>query len=106
VYGQIENTIHAFRWSEPKYRYDLMVCTETIEHLNDPDVVLEHTRDVANHLLLTTPNTENGHTENEEHVWEWDTDAVADMLVAAGWSNIRYHIIECDYYDYQLWLCS
>lgn len=84
---------------------DLLICSETIEHLDDPDAVLAAARHKFRHLLVTTPigETDDG---NREHLWGWDQDGVADMLGTAGWTTgHRVDLILADTYSYQLWWC-
>lgn len=83
---------------------DLFVCTETIEHVDDPDALLRAIRAKTTYLFLTTPHTENGH-DNPEHLWEWDRDGIGEMLVDAGFQNSVSRIHEAAYYDYQMWIC-
>jgi hypothetical protein len=64
---------------------DLYICTETIEHLDDPDLVLGMIREKTNWLLLSTPiDAWNDH--NEEHYWAWSRRGVEQMLAIAGFS--------------------
>ena len=97
--GTIEDTIKEL---EP---VNLFVCTETLEHLVDPQRTLAEIRAKTDWLVLSTPNTDNGH-ENGEHIWEWDADGVEELLIFAGFTNRRLTEIVCDYYTYQVWICS
>lgn len=81
VQGPIEETVEYLDDDS----VDLFVCSETIEHLADPDTVLKRIRAKAHRLLLSTPIGEHDPTLNPEHVWGWDVEAVCQMLVAAGW---------------------
>lgn len=83
---------------------DLFICTETLEHVNDPDELLRAIRAKTQYLFLTTPHTENGH-DNPEHIWEWDRDGIGEMLVAAGFTHNVSGIHRAEYYDYQMWVC-
>lgn len=69
---------------------DLYVCSETLEHLDDPDAFLSDLRPLAKRLLLTTPVGEST-DGNPEHYWGWDTDAVGAMLEAAGFTRVLSH---------------
>jgi hypothetical protein len=87
---------------------DMFVCSETVEHLVDPDAVLAKIGDVAQHLPLTTPCGEVG-DENPEPYWGWDAEAVHDMLTAAGWSTRSMELFtprSVRYYTFQVWSCS
>lgn len=64
---------------------DLLVCAETIEHLDDPDEVLAAARQRARLMVLSTP-IEAWEDRNVEHYWAWDREAVEAMAVAAGWT--------------------
>jgi 2-polyprenyl-3-methyl-5-hydroxy-6-metoxy-1,4-benzoquinol methylase len=103
VVGPIEETLdlHA---GGPQPLWDLFICTETIEHLADPDVVLRKIRERAKTLVLTTPVDE-ANDENWEHVWAWGTEDVHQMLNDAGWTAARFSVLPCDNYTYQLWCC-
>ena len=47
---------------------DLYICTETIEHLDDPDDVLRRIRAKSKMLILSTPIGELN-SNNPEHYW-------------------------------------
>lgn len=103
-HGPIEETINALRPN-----VDLFICSETIEHLDDPDHVLAAIRQRSRQLLLSTPIAEKT-TDNPEHYWGWDQKAVGEMLESAGWwpvlrtDLVFYRPDFC--YDYQIWLCE
>jgi hypothetical protein len=90
----------------------LFICSETIEHLDDPDAVLAAIRAKADALVLSTPLGETT-DRNPEHYWGWDTEGVGAMLAAAGWKTV----IQRDVHyvpepgenwmaaSYQLWGC-
>lgn len=102
--GPIEQTLQQLT------HVDLLICTETIEHLDDPDAVLALARDRAGSLLLSTPDG-NPDPGNEEHYWAWDAAGVRDMLLKAGWSpvlsrTVTWHDPQGRPYRYQLWGCT
>lgn len=69
-------------WIEPQI--GLFVCCETIEHLDNPSLVLAQIRFKSDALLVSTPlGEETGH--NPEHYWGWDRWGVEQMLLEAGW---------------------
>jgi len=88
---------------------DLYVCSETLEHLDDPDGFLTALRPLTRHLLVTTPEGETG-TGNPEHYWGWDSEAVGAMLAAAGFLDVVGHQVFTPLYDlhgayrYQMWM--
>ncbi|MGW6912603.1 hypothetical protein ACWGB8_02075 [Kitasatospora sp. NPDC054939] len=87
---------------------DMYVCSETLEHVEDPDLVLRLIRERAAHLLLTTPHGEKT-DDNPEHYWGWDARGLLSMLHAAGWRDCDGGLFtpqSSDYYTFQIWTCS
>lgn len=90
---------------------DLYVCSETLEHLDDPDDLLQAARIKARYLLLTTPDGEQPSPDgggNTEHYWGWDTGAMGAMLRDAGWTPVDHTVFTpttADVYRFQFWLC-
>lgn len=99
--GPIEKTIHEIP------DVDLFICSETVEHLDNPDEVLAMIGKKAKHLILSTPDGEidNG---NLEHYWGWDNEGVREMLLAAGFipkAFANFRVIDLGYM-YQAWACD
>jgi len=99
--GPIEKTIHEIP------DVDLFICSETIEHLDNPDEVLAMIGKKTRHLILSTPDseTDNG---NPEHYWGWDNEGVREMLLAAGFipkAFANFRVIDLGYM-YQAWACD
>ena len=67
---------------------DMWVCSETIEHLDDPDSVLAEIRNRTKWLLLSTPDGETAASNNPEHIWSWDAEMVVAMLSDAGFKTL------------------
>jgi hypothetical protein len=99
--GPIEETVFKL---EP---VDLFVCSETLEHLDDPDRVLALIRKRTKYLLISTPIGEY-HTENPEHYWGWDVDGVRAMVDKAGFKPLVINELYLPgrYYDFQIWACG
>jgi hypothetical protein len=89
----------------------LFVCSETLEHLDDPDAFLRMLRPLTRYLVLTTPEGETGHG-NPEHYWGWDSPAVGAMLTAAGFARTVAHqvftpeYLTPDVVPTQMWLVN
>lgn len=79
--GPIEETIHKIP------DVDLFLCTETLEHLDDPLIVLKWIRTKAYNLVLSTPIDAWDDVRNPEHYWAWDREYVEYLLREAG-----YHV--------------
>lgn len=102
--GPIEKTIRNF--DESQAPGSLLVLTETLEHLCDPDFVLRAARSRFRAILVSTPIDEDAEThDNIEHYWSWGTDDVSGMLVEAGWTPIHFSRLDLHWYDFQLWGC-
>ena len=100
--GAIEQTI------EQIPNVDLFICSETLEHLDDPLYVLKHIRQKTKYLLLTTPHAK-WDDVNQEHYWAWDKDGIAELLAEAGFETVSFELLELAqsyYYDYQIWVCK
>lgn len=101
--GPIEATV-----PELDERPDLFLCTETLEHLDDPGSVLAEIAKRADRLLISTPIGE-ADDSNPEHVWGWDAAGVRELLDAAGWRPVVYAELDLRpggfVYAYQLWGC-
>lgn len=101
--GKIEDTLESF--STHARPWNMLVLTETLEHLEDPDLVLRLARSRFDSLLVTTPIDETDAHGNEEHYWSWSEDDVLDMLTTAGWMPELRDRLNTGFYDYQLWGC-
>lgn len=99
--GPIEKTIHEIP------NVDLFICSETIEHLDNPDEVLAMINKKTKHLILSTPDGETG-DGNPEHYWGWDNEGVRKMLVASGFAPrafANFKVVDLGYM-YQAWACD
>lgn len=86
---------------------DVFVCSETLEHVEDPDGLLTAIRGKARALLLTTPTGE-ADDSNPEHYWSWDVVDVAEMLRYAGWGGRTVAVFtpqSVNLYTFQIWTC-
>lgn len=100
VHGPIESTLLDLA------PVDLLVMSETLEHLDDPDAVLALARRRTDWLVVSTPTNEfEAHgDDNAEHYWSWGLDDVCGMLMAAGFGDLTLRFLPLGYYDYQLWV--
>lgn len=100
--GPIETTIGLIP------HVDLFVCTETLEHVDDPDALLRLIRGKTDQLILSTP-VDAWRDPNEEHYWAWSVRDIETMLRQAGFTVAASTVLDftdqgCDYYRYGLWL--
>jgi hypothetical protein len=102
--GPISETIHFIP------AVDVFVCTETLEHVDDPagtlKLIREHTEDT---LILSTP-VNAWDDPNEEHYWAWSESDVEAMLFDAGFADIAYKCLPFRqqngnrFYDFGIWV--
>jgi hypothetical protein len=105
--GPIEDTVAQLYRARRGNPVDVFVLSETIEHLEVPDLVLAQVRNVARQLLLSTPIGEvkpPPGAGNPEHIWGWNQEDVRVMLDAAGWmAEERVDLLLPGTYSYQIW---
>lgn len=88
---------------------DLYVCCETLEHVDDPGVVLKQVRAKASMLLLSTP-IEAWDDTNVEHYWAWDRGGVEELLADADWGVMDFMELDfrgcgTQFYCFGIWAC-
>lgn len=102
--GPIHLTVHQLDTGEA----DLVVLSETIEHLEDPEAVLRLLRPKTHHLFVSTPLGETG-DDNPEHYWGWDVEGVYDLLTDTGFEPIACVPFTPQFagspYTFQFWMC-
>lgn len=86
---------------------DLFVLSETLEHVEYPQTLLDDLRIVTSALLLSTP-VGMFDDANEEHVWAWDPEGVESMTDFAGFEVYDYTEIDRRHidgpYNFGIWL--
>jgi hypothetical protein len=101
--GPIEETL------EQIPNVSLFICSETLEHLDDPWSVLHVIRKKSDGLVLTTPINAWEDT-NKEHYWAWDKESIENMLTTTGWSSNVYAELDStvfgETYTYGIWGCK
>lgn len=88
--------------------FDVLVLTEILEHLEDPDAVLRMARAQASRLIASSPEMRPGQMDdNAEHLWMFDGDGYLSMLADAGWTAIHKTHMGFPWltYDFQIWVC-
>lgn len=90
---------------------DLFVLSETLEHMDDPDLLLGLLTRRARYLFLSTPVAETPETGNPEHYWSWDPADLHEMFLHTGWTPLQLEILKPvstasmpNAYTYQLWM--
>ena len=83
---------------------DLLICSETLEHLDDPDTFLRDAATNFKFIAIPTPLGETEPEKNWEHYWGWDLIGVNDMLRDTGWFPLVQETLPMDFYTYQFWI--
>ena len=88
---------------------DLYICSESLEHVEDPSSVLKLIRQKSKTLVLTTP-IDAWHDINEEHYWAWGKQDVEMLLRNAGWTPDVFVMLDTtvfgEPYIYGMWGCK
>lgn len=112
----IENTIRRAAGA------DMIILSEILEHLEDPDAVLRLARENAELLVASSPEMRPFQADNNpEHLWKFDGVGYREMLEAAGWhpyskTHLTFRprtkqeddtlMVEIGNYDFQIWLAG
>jgi hypothetical protein len=104
------DALAALEIGSPGAGWDVVILTEILEHLEDPEALLRKARDRGAHLVASSPVEEPSHAKNPEHLWSFGVDGYRDMLVATGWkpdTMIELSFTEPGWpYRFQIWGCS
>ena len=71
---------------------DLLVASEVLEHLGNPQSFLQLLPDRL--LIVSSPSKETGDWHNAIPAWAWDMDGYRELLETSGW-RVLYHT-DCD----------
>jgi len=88
-------------------RVNVVVLTEILEHLPDPDLIVREARAKGDFLLASSPVIEaNERDDNPEHLWGFDEEGYAELLSANGWQPfVRNRLTFRDFpYIFQFWI--
>ncbi|MGE3175743.1 MAG: class I SAM-dependent methyltransferase [Planctomycetota bacterium] len=91
--------------ADPLRTYDLIVCADVLEHLLDPDPLVEWIHRACHRdtlVLLSTPERprERGRACNgspkREHVREWSQEEFARFVQTRGFQALRHRLLPAD----------
>ena len=79
-----------------KGSYDWIVSLETLEHLPEPEVTLRNFREMADWLIVSTPNQDNYPFKVEQylgdtfpHLRHYTPSELDELLSACGWRSVE-----------------
>jgi 2-polyprenyl-3-methyl-5-hydroxy-6-metoxy-1,4-benzoquinol methylase len=90
-------------------KFDVIVCADVIEHLIDPDKLLEYIKDISNkktHILISTPERDvvNGKSnltpKNSEHIREWNLEEFKKYLSNSGFTVVDTKIFPAQRFNF------
>ena len=88
---------------------DLYICSESIEHVEDPSSVLNSIRKKSKALVLSTP-IDAWYDTNEEHYWAWNREDIESLMKNAGWTPDVFIMLDTtvfgEPYIYGMWGCK
>lgn len=74
------------------YWADVLVMTETLEHVHDPHDILRYAHSQGVKVLVaSSPWNENDLDHDGCHVWAWDMEGYAALVTQAGFT-VRSHV--------------
>lgn len=68
---------------------DLLICTETLEHLVDPHGFLEKASKKSKYIVASTPGYESELFHAPFHLWVWTDESFKDIF--RGWEIMKYY---------------
>lgn len=78
----------------PEY-FDVIFCGETIEHLDDPQILFNEAFSLlkkGGRLIITTPREDR--INSEEHVWFFEQEDVEELFIKAGFKKIKFEYLK------------
>ncbi len=82
--------------SDLKYS-QVVICTEVLEHLVDPDAFLKKLLDNGvKYVIASSPNYETPTSHEEYHLWVFQGNSYAEMFEQVGWEVVKHekHIFQ------------
>jgi SAM-dependent methyltransferase len=80
---------------------DLVICTEVLEHLEDPHALVRKISQNAETLIASSPASETREDHDPAHAWVWDMPGYARMIQDAGFDLVAHEFVPGDY-DFQV----
>ncbi len=102
-----------FEIEEPrvKQKFDLIICSDVIEHLFNPDSLVNYIKKISNsgsYLILSTPErdllhgVDNVMAKNGEHIREWNQSELENYISSFGFELIDKKIFPAQRFNFTL----
>lgn len=75
----------------PNDYFDVVFCGETIEHLDQPELLFQdayRVLKIGGKLIITTPNKD--HIKSDEHVWFFEKEDVKKLYEDNGFEKVEF----------------
>lgn len=88
---------------EPAQTFDLIICSDVIEHMRDPDLLLSYIKRYSHSgtwVVFSTPErdiawgNDNMESPNQDHVREWNKDEFVTYLKESGFPVVETKVLE------------
>lgn len=77
---------------------DIVICTEVLEHLVDPDSFIKKLlENGVKYIIASSPDYETPTQHEPYHLWVFNGDSYKDMFTDSGWNVLLHHR---DYFQY------
>jgi 2-polyprenyl-3-methyl-5-hydroxy-6-metoxy-1,4-benzoquinol methylase len=92
-----------------KRKFNLVVCADVIEHLVDPDKLLNYIKNITDSsstIIISTPERDivrgkdNNESPNAEHVREWNKEEFKKYLLSHGFKIIDSKILPAQKFNF------
>ena len=86
----------------PGRNFDLVISSDVIEHLENPDVLLSYIKSISapgGYVLLSTPERDRlrgencRHSPNEAHVREWNYEEFSSYVASRGFEILEHRLL-------------
>jgi 2-polyprenyl-3-methyl-5-hydroxy-6-metoxy-1,4-benzoquinol methylase len=77
---------------------DIVICTEVLEHLVDPDAfITKLLNNGVKYIIASSPNYETPTNHEPYHLWVFNGDSYKEMFIDTGWDVITHHKADFQY---------
>lgn len=83
----------------------LAICTEVLEHLEDPHKMVRRIAEHCDFLIASSPALETAESHDAVHAWAWDMEGYRLLMEGAGYTVIDHQRVEGDFVS-QVIICG
>ncbi len=85
-------------------KFDIVICCDVIEHLEDPDILLNYIKKFASKdtiIIISTPErdvmrgVDNNMSPQEDHVREWNSKEFKKYVSSSGFKVLNHRKMKC-----------